>query len=61
MEFIKASSLPVSSLVPASIDRHYTGNERTTWNVHALSDGLAFESNNKTFWEKSVVGLLPHR
>ncbi len=61
MECIKASSLPVSSFVPVSIDRHYTGNDRTTWNVNALSDSLAFESNDKTFWEKSVVGLLPHR
>jgi len=61
MEFIKAGSLPVSSLVPARLDRYHTGNESTTWNLNSVSDGMAFESNNKTFWEKTLVGLLRHR
>ncbi len=61
MEFIKAGSLPVSSLVPTRLDRYHTGNESTTWNLNSVSDGMAFESNNKTFWEKTMVGLMYHR
>jgi putative colanic acid biosynthesis UDP-glucose lipid carrier transferase len=61
MEFIKAGSLPVSSFVPASIDQYYPKNESSTWNFNSLSDGMAFESNNKTFWKKTVLGLLHYR
>lgn len=60
MELIKAGSLPVSSLVPANVDRYYTGNESETWKL-TLTDGMAFESNDKTFWKKTVVGLLHNR
>ena len=61
MEFIKAGSLPVSSLVPASIDQYYTSNESATWDLNSLSDGMTFDTNDKTFWKKIVVGLWHHR
>jgi putative colanic acid biosynthesis UDP-glucose lipid carrier transferase len=61
MKVIKASLLSVSSLVPASIDQYYTGNESVTWDLNSKGNDMAFESSNKTFWKKSISSLLPHR
>lgn len=61
MKVIKASLLSVSSLVPASIDQCYTGNESESWDLNSKGNGMAFESGNKSFWKKSLTNLLPYR